>query len=150
LVGQPALGELVPQLADRVIALRVGGAEVFGRCGRVRRRPSHEWSIGVICLSWQENRTGGVATGGQQEEGHAPTFRPGELSLTGRGRRGRSGRGGRLRGGPARARSARALPPRRSLVNFGLGEHVGLPGTKPYRRCVLSPQDLRTKLPVSP
>ena len=48
LVRQAALSELVPELADRVIALRVGGAEEFGRCGRVRRRPSHEWSIGII------------------------------------------------------------------------------------------------------
>src|SRR6185437_12571598 len=45
LVGQPALGELVPELADRMISLRVGSTERFGRKGRVRRRPSHEWSI---------------------------------------------------------------------------------------------------------
>jgi hypothetical protein len=31
-----------------VVTLRVGGAEKLGRCGRVRRRPSHEWSIGII------------------------------------------------------------------------------------------------------
>src|SRR5262249_27397738 len=48
LVGQPTLDEFVPELADRVIPLRVGGAERFGRSGRVRRRPSHEWSIGTI------------------------------------------------------------------------------------------------------
>jgi hypothetical protein len=48
LVREPTLGELVPELVDRVIALRVGGTQRSGRCGRVSRRPSHEWSIGTI------------------------------------------------------------------------------------------------------
>src|ERR1700683_370812 len=48
LVRQAPVDEFLPELTDRMVALRVRGAEILGRCGRVRRRPSHEWSIGII------------------------------------------------------------------------------------------------------
>jgi len=42
------LDELTPELIYRVVAIRVGDTEELRCCGRVRRRPSHEWSIGII------------------------------------------------------------------------------------------------------
>jgi hypothetical protein len=48
LVREPTIDELLPELVDRMIALRIGGTQRSGRCGRVSRGPSHEWSIGII------------------------------------------------------------------------------------------------------
>jgi hypothetical protein len=48
IVRESAVDELLPELVDRMVALCVGGTQKIGRCGRVSRRPSHEWSIGII------------------------------------------------------------------------------------------------------
>jgi hypothetical protein len=49
LVGKATVNELAPELVNRVITIRIRDTEELGRCRRVRRRTSHEWSIGIIC-----------------------------------------------------------------------------------------------------
>src|SRR5579859_3346481 len=129
-VGQPALDELLAERADRQIALLVGGAQILGRCRRVRRRPSHEWSIDIIRAVGKGKPRISAPRRGRHRSGIrlvprltrwswracSRPCRPG--SAAGNGRRPRD---------PGRTSGAGALRRHRSPARTGTGSGTGTP-----------------------